>query len=128
MESFEGTYKAPWFAVQVKTTHEKRVTSLLSYQGREWFLPLYRARRRWSDRIKQVDLPLFPGYVFCRFSPCARVSILKTPSVIGIVGIRNVPAPIDDQEIAALHKVVNAGAGVSPHPFLQAGQSVRIES
>src|SRR5438552_3423486 len=47
----------PWFAVQTRTTHEKRVASLLDYQRYEYFLPLYTARRRWSDRIKQVELP-----------------------------------------------------------------------
>src|SRR5437667_8616117 len=130
MESKESTNKvaggASWFAVQVKTTHEKRVTSLLDYSGREWFLPLYTCRRRWSDRVKQVEMPLFAGYVFCRFTASARVPILKTPSVMRIVGIGYVPTPIDEQEIAAIRKVVQSGFGVSPHPFLQVGQRVRI--
>ena len=117
-----------WFAVQVKTTHEKRVTSLLDYKGHEWFLPLYTARRRWSDRIKRVEIPLFPGYVFSRFAPPARVSILKTPSVLRIAGIGNTPMPIDDHEIAALQRVVQSGVGLSPHPFLKVGQWVRIET
>jgi hypothetical protein len=63
MELCKPDYKpadyASWFAVQVKTTHEKRVTSLLDFRGYEWFLPLYTCRRRWSDRIKKVALPLF---------------------------------------------------------------------
>src|SRR5262249_10833473 len=82
-----------WFAVQAKTTHEKRVAAFLSYQNYECFLPLYTCRRRWSDRIKQVELALFPGYVFCRFDYQMRGPILKTPSVTGIVGIGGKPAP-----------------------------------
>jgi len=117
-----------WFAVQVKTTHEKRVTSQLGYRGYEWFLPLYTSRRRWSDRIKQVQLPLFPGYVFCRVAMSARVSILKTPSVMRIAGIGYTPTPIDDHEITAIQRVVKLGFGVSPHPFLQVGHRVRIQS
>ena len=117
-----------WFAIQVKTTHEKRVTSLLDYHGHEWFLPLYKVRRRWSDRIKQIELPLFPGYVFCRYPPHARASILKIPSVTRIVGIGYVPIPIDQQEIIAIQRVLGAGFGVFPHPFLQVGLRVRIES
>src|SRR5881396_3581636 len=132
MESKESTNKvadgASWFAVQVKTTHEKRVTSLLDYSGREWFLPLYTCRRRWSDRVKQVEMPLFAGYVFCRFTASARVPILKTPSVMRIVGIGYVPTPIDEQEIAAIQRVVKSGFGLSPHPFLQVGHRVRVES
>ena len=115
-----------WFAIQVKSTHEKRVTSLLQYQTYECFLPLYTSRRRWSDRIKRVELPLFPGYVFSRFTPAGRIPILKTPSVISIVGIGAIPAPIDECEIAAIQRAVASGFGLSPHPFLQIGQRVRI--
>ncbi len=126
----ESDVKAPdgtsWFAVQVKTTHEKRVSSLLAFRGYESFLPLYMSRRRWSDRIKKVELPLFPGYVLCRFALHDRVPILKMPSVMSVVGIGPVPTPIDEHEIAAIQKVVQAGFGISPHPFLQVGQAVRI--
>src|SRR5438034_3986003 len=115
-----------WFAIQVKSTHEKRVTSLLQYQTYECFLPLYTSRRRWSDRIKRVELPLFPGYVFTRFTPVDRIPILKTPSVISIVGIGATPTPIDECEIAAIQRAVASGFGLSPHPFLQVGQRVRI--
>jgi len=122
--------KAPdgllWFAIQVKSTHEKRVTSLLQYQTYECFLPLYTSRRRWSDRIKRVELPLFPGYVFTRFTAVDRIPILKTPSVISIVGIGATPTPIDECEIAAIQRAVASGFGLSPHPFLQIGQRVRI--
>jgi len=115
-----------WYAVQVKATHEKRVASLLDYSRFEWFLPVYESKRLWSDRIKRVQLPLFPGYVFCRFGPCGRVTILKTPSVIRIVGVGYTPLPIPDQEIAAIQRVVRSGLGVLPHPFLKAGEWVRI--
>src|SRR5881397_708657 len=122
--------KAPdgllWFAIQVKSTREKRVTSLLQYQTYECFLPLYTSRRRWSDRIKRVELPLFPGYVFSRFTPAGRIPILKTPSVISIVGIGAIPTPIDECEIAAIQRAVASEFGLSPRPFLQVGQRVRI--
>ena len=116
-----------WFAVRTRTTHEKRVTSLLNYQEYECFLPLYTARRCWSDRIKQVELPLFPGYMFCRFDVHLRGPILKTPSVIDIAGLAGKPIPVDDQEIATLQTIHRSGLGVSPHPFLRVGQRVRIE-
>src|SRR5947208_10499662 len=125
-ETAQASYGLRWFAVQVKSTHEKRVTSLLQYQTYECFLPFYTSRRRWSDRIKSVELPLFPGYVFTRFTPADRIPILKTPSVISIVGIGGIPAPIDECEIAAIQRAVASGFGLSPHPFLQIGQRVRI--
>src|SRR5215813_8984817 len=117
-----------WFAVQVKSTHEKRVASLLEYQAYECLLPTFSSRRRWSDRIKRVELPLFPRYVFSQFAISVRVPILKTPSVIGIVGIGATPTPIDDQEIANIQRVVKLGFDLSPHPFLQVAQRVRINN
>jgi transcription antitermination factor NusG len=125
-ESTKTNLSAAWFAIQVKGTHEKRVTSLLECQSYECFLPLYTSRRRWSDRIKRVDLPLFPGYVFSRFASSDRVPVLKTPSVIGIVGVGSTPTPIDDSEIDAIQRVVKSGSSVSPHPYLKVGQTVRI--
>lgn len=116
-----------WFAVRTRTTHEKRVASLLAYQEYECFLPVYTSRRRWSDRIKQVELPLFPGYVFSRFNLHARGPILKTPSVMGIAGIAGKPIPLDDHEIAAIERIHRSGLGVVPHPFLRIGQRVRLE-
>jgi transcription antitermination factor NusG len=125
--SSDSDNRRSWFAVQAKTTHEKRVVSLLTYQNYECFLPVYACRRRWSDRIKEVELPLFPGYVFCRFQAPLRGPILRTPSVTGIVGIGGKPLPIDDAEIAAIELANRCGAGMRPHPFLQTGQYVRIE-
>jgi transcription antitermination factor NusG len=118
---------ALWYAVQVKTTHEKRVAWQLDQRLIEHFLPLYRERRRWSDRIKELELPLFPGYVFCRFTLRTRATVLKTPGVHRVVGIGSMPAPIEDHEIASIQEAQRSGLGVRPHPFLRNGQRVRVE-
>jgi hypothetical protein len=67
----------PWFALQVRTRQEASVGDQLNGQGYERFLPLYKARKRWSDRIKEVETPLFPGYLFCRFDPRDRLPIFE---------------------------------------------------
>ena len=118
----------PWFALQVRTRNEAGVAEQLSRRGYERFLPLYKVRKRWSDRIKEVDAPLFPGYLFCRFDPQDRLPILKTPGVMQIVGFKNGPVAVDESEIQALHTLVAAGAPHQPWPFLTAGDRVRIES
>ncbi len=116
-----------WFALRVRAQHEKLVASSLHSKGYEDFLPLYRCRRRWSDRIKEIELPLFPGYVFCRFDVHRRLPILITPDVLLIVGAGKIPVPVDDDEIAALQSVVKSGLQAEPWPFLQVGQRVRID-
>jgi Transcription termination factor nusG len=66
----------PWFAIRVKSRHEKSVSHLFTLKGLESFLPLYKARHRWVDRTKNLDLPLFPGYVFCRMDPHVRLPVM----------------------------------------------------
>jgi transcription antitermination factor NusG len=117
----------PWFALQVKQRYEQLTATALRNKGYEEFLPLYKHRRRWSDRIKQVDLPLFPGYLFCRLDPTNRLPILTTPGVVLIVGIGKVPVPVEESEMAGLRSIVASQVPAEPWPFLRAGQRVRID-
>ncbi len=116
----------PWFALRVKSRSEKIVSTIARNKGFEEFLPLYQSRRRWSDRFKSVDVPLFPGYVFCRLNPEFRLPLLTIPGVLSFVGIGKVPVPIDDAEIAAIQTAVGSGLLAEPYPFLEVGQRVRI--
>jgi len=116
-----------WVALQVRPKSEKLVESALISKDIESFLPLYTTRRRWSDRIKQLQLPLFDGYVFCRLDLQIRMPVLTTPGVIQIVGLGKTPVPIEESEIAALQTVVQLGLSSMPWPFLKAGQKVRVE-
>jgi transcription antitermination factor NusG len=118
----------PWYALQVRSRFENIVTAHLSGKGFECFLPLYKSRRRWSDRFKEIECPLFPGYVFCRFNPLDRFPIYITPGVVLIVGQGKTPEPIDETEIAAIQSAVKSGFPSQPCPFLQIGQRVRIDS
>lgn len=116
----------PWFALRVKSRSEKIVSTIARNKGFEEFLPLYQSRRRWSDRFKSVEVPLFPGYVFCRLNPEFRLPLLTIPGVLSFVGIGKVPVPIDDAEIAAIQTAVGSGLLAEPYPFLEVGQRVRI--
>lgn len=118
----------PWFALQIRSRYEKIAATLLHGKGYELFLPVYKSRRRWSDRIKELELPLFPGYLFCRFNPLDRLPILVTPGVIQVVGIGKSPVPVNDAEIAAIQTAVQSGLPRQPWPFLQVGQRVKIKS
>ena len=123
-----GAISFPWFALQVRTRHEQGVASHLESIGYEWFLPLYKCRKRWSDRIKETEVPLFPGYLFCRLNPQDRLPILKTPGVLQIVGYNRNPVPVDEMEINALQRLVSSGVPNHPWPYLEVGEQVRIES
>ena len=118
---------SPWYALRAKSRYENVVASHLHARGYESFLPLHICRRRWSDRIKEIELPLFPGYVFCRFDPLNRLPVLSIPGVVYVVGIRGVPLPVKETEIAAIQTAVKSGLPRQPWAFLHVGHRVRIE-
>lgn len=117
-----------WFALCVKSRAERVVAAIARNKGYEVFLPLYHCRHRWSDRHKSVELPLLPGYVFCRLDPRYRLPLLTTPSALHFVGIGKVPVPIDDAEIAAIQAAVGSGLTIEPWSYLEVGQAVRLEA
>jgi transcription termination/antitermination protein NusG len=117
-----------WYALTVKPNHERAAAQALESKALETLLPLYRSRRRWSDRIQELDLPLFAGYVFCRFSGTERARILSTPGVRSVVGFGNRPTAVEDAEIRALQTLVASGQPVGPWPFLRVGERVRVEA
>jgi transcription antitermination factor NusG len=117
-----------WYAIQIVSRLGSIASATLRGKGYEEFLPLYRSRRRWSDRIKQLELPLFPGYLFCRFDVTDRLMpILTTPGVIGIVSAGKTPVPVDDEEIEAVRAILRSGFAAQPWPFLRVGSKVYIE-
>jgi transcription antitermination factor NusG len=116
-----------WFALRVKSRCEKIVAMMAQNKGFEEFLPLYQSRRRWSDRVQSVELPLFPGYLFCRLDPQRRLPLLTIPGVLHFVGIGKIPLPIEDAEIATLQTTVRSGLLTEPWPFLEIGQRVRLD-
>jgi transcription antitermination factor NusG len=117
-----------WYALHVKTRHEHIVEKHLHARGCSCFLPRYTCRRRWSDRFKEIVLPLFPGYVFCQLDVSKRRPVVTTPGVTSIVGAGNVPIPIEEAEINAIQAVVNSGLRSEPWQFLRIGQRVAVNS
>jgi len=116
----------PWFAVVSKPQHEHAVHEGLSHNGLESFLPTYDAARRWSDRVKHLQLPLFPGYVFCRFGRPNKVRILRTPGVRSIVSCGTEILPVPQEEIDRIRLMVSSGAPLEPWPAIKTGQRVRV--
>jgi len=117
-----------WYALQIQSKLAPAASATLCGKGYEVYLPLYRAGRRWSDRVKQVDLPLFPGYLFCRFNANQRLPILTTPGVISVLGAGKTPIPVHDEEIQAIRTVLRSGLAARPWPFLGVGSKVSIDA
>ena len=123
----ETSPELQWFAVRVKSNYEKPVSAVLRGKGFDEFLPIYRSKRRWSDRVKVMDLPLFPGYLFCRLDLNKRLPLLTTPGFLYLVGKGKTPEPVDEREIMAIQSVVHSGLPALPWPSVVVGQKVRVE-
>ena len=117
-----------WYAAHVCSRHEKQVFSQLQERQIETFLPLYRSVRRWKDRRKELELVLFPGYVFVHIDLKDRLRILQLPSVVRFVSFNGQPAALQDSEIELLSKGLASGVRAEPHPYLKVGNRVRIRS
>jgi len=122
----EAEAKHPWFGVRTRSNFERMTAKALENKGLTSYLPSYRTRRRWSDRVVVSDTPLFRGYVFCKFNPLDRLTVLTAAGVISIVGCGMEPAPIDDKEIDAIGSILRSGLATEPCPFLREGQTVRV--
>jgi transcription antitermination factor NusG len=118
--------KAAWYALQVRSRKESYVASQIQGQGFECLLPTYKSIRKWSDRMKELEQPLFPGYLFCRFDFQNRRPVVTTPGVLQIVGFGRTAIPVSEEEIQALQLAVASGIPKQPWPYLEVGQRVRV--
>ena len=126
IQSTENTMHS-WFALRIRSRWENATSELLQGKGLETLLPTYTIKRRWSDRYKVVEAPLFPGYVFCRFDIHNRLPVMITPGVISVVGRGKTPIAVDETEIQAIQAAIHSGIHIEPWPYLEIGNRVRIK-
>lgn len=124
-ESREG---GQWWGVQVRVGRESLAATHLKLRGYEIFLPSYIEHRRWSDRTKKVERPLFEGYLFCHLSQMTVGNVITAPAVVRILGDSRGPLPIPASEIDAVQRIVETRLRTSPLPFVRVGQRIRVEA
>jgi transcription termination/antitermination protein NusG len=125
-EMTPDTNSVRWFALYTRANHEKTSAAHLEQRAVEHFLPTFQSVRRWKDRKKQLELPLFPGYLFARFDPRAKLDVLNVPGVVRLVGFDSRPMALPDDEIENLRVAIRENLDVQPHAYLIAGRRVRV--
>ena len=115
-----------WYAAYTYPRHEKLVARQLEQRHIESFLPLYRDVRRWKDRRKELEMVLFPGYVFTRLDLRDRLRVLQLQGVIRFVCLYGKPARLPEEEIEALRRGLSQGIYAKSHPYLKLGRRVRV--
>jgi len=117
-----------WYAVYTCARHEKRVAEQIERRRFSCFLPVYRSVRKWKDRRKELQLVLFPGYVFVHMKLADRSAVLQLPGVVRFVSFRGQPAALSVAEIEMLRERLSRASKVEPHPYLRTGRRVRVRS
>jgi len=115
-----------WYALYTCPRHEKRVAEQIQQRSISCFLPVYRSVRRWKDRRKELELALFPGYVFVRIALRDRLRVLQLAGVVRLVSFRAQPVPLPDGEVESLKNGLASGVCAEPHPYLTVGRRVRV--
>lgn len=118
-------FEGPWHVLHVNANHEKKVAQHLSIRSLEHYLPLFTERSRWSDRYVTLERPLFVGYVFVRYSPQTRLSLITTPGVIRLLG-DSTSAVVWPEEIKRIREGLASGCLLRPHFDLPVGTRVRV--
>ena len=115
-----------WYAAYLHPRREKSVARQMQERGLHWFLPLYRSVRRWKDRRKEIELVLFPGYVFIYSALQDRLRVLQLPGVVRFVNFGGQPASLPDREVETLRAGLKENIYAEPHPYLTAGRRVQV--
>lgn len=118
----------PWYALQTMPRSEKKVDHLLKQKGFQSLTPVYRQKRKWSDRTVEIDMPLFPMYVFCRFNPATLGKVVSIRGVLRVVEFGGNPAEVAAEEIEALQVLTRSNCLREPWRYLPEGTSVRVET
>ena len=116
-----------WYVVCTFARHEKAIAERLRSEDVETYLPLYWAIRTWGQRRVNVELPLFPGYVFVKTRITRKVRILEHPGVVRFVGLAGKATPLADEDMEKLRASLSA-CKAEPYPYLGAGRRVRIKA
>ncbi len=113
-----------WYAVMVRHQHEKKAVEHLRSKGLEAFVPLSAVERQWSDRVKTVSLPIFPGYVFCRFSKQEQLLVLRSPNVTALACDQSGPIVVSDTDIDSMQKISASACEVIPCEYVECGAEI----
>src|SRR5260370_8339685 len=124
----EGDSETGWYAAYTCGNHEKRVAEKLAVREVEHFLPQCPSVRRWKDRRVELEMPLFPGYVFVRMALRDRLRALQVPGVARLVGFNGLPCALPEGDIEQIRNCLVQGSRVEPCPYLQVGRRARVKS
>ncbi|MFQ5648569.1 MAG: UpxY family transcription antiterminator [bacterium] len=125
-QNFDGDRH--WYAIYTRPRFEKKIDAELKRKNLHSFLPLHCVTRVWSDRIKKIQEPLFPSYLFVHANSRERYSALQSTGVVRVVSFNGQPVRIPDDQIEGIYKIIKFGYNPEPYQYLNYGDEVEIVS
>ena len=117
-----------WFAAKTKNRAEFRALEFFNSVGINSYVPYYKTKKIWSDRIKNVIVPAITGYVFFELNKLDYNKINMNPFTKNIVrNISGQPAVIKDSEIKTLKDQLS-GVNIKSVDKFESGQKIKIQS
>lgn len=117
-----------WYALYTRSRHEKLVNEELLKKGIETFLPLRKVTRHWSDRVKEIETPLFSGYLFVQIPLRDRLEVLETRGSVRFIGVNATPTAISEMELEVVRRFMDEEIAIDPFPYLGEGDRVYVRS
>ena len=115
-----------WIAVRAKPRAEKVAFEQLKKNGIDAYLPLVKQKRKWSDRMKWVELPLFPAYLFARIPLKNSIYVLQTHGVSSIVKFSGEIAVVQDEVIQSIRWALDGGYELESTEYFSVGDEVEV--
>lgn len=116
-----------WFVLRVKPKHEKKVTQLLLELNFQAYNPIVKVKRKWSDRIKTIELPAIPGIIFIKTNLIHKNKIFCSSSIKGWLYENNSPVNVRESEIESLKIGLESKDWISNSKTVQAGDHLLLE-
>jgi transcription antitermination factor NusG len=127
MQKINGQLNRRWYAVYTRPRWEKKVNLLLTEKGIESYCPLNKIKRKWSDRLKTVEEPLFKSYVFVKIDDAEKTIVRMTHGVINFVYWNKKPAIVKEKEIQTIKRFLDEHENIIVYPIeLNLNDRVRV--
>lgn len=124
----ESTLEHKWFVVYTRPRYEKKIaTEIAALNRHECYLPVRTVARKWGERVKKLEEPLFPNYLFVRTTPKNRMLLFDIPGVIRFVSFEGKAVTIADKEIEKIRLMESCGKEIQVEPYCSVGAPVIIK-
>ncbi|SFM58874.1 Transcription antitermination factor NusG [Chitinophaga sp. YR627] len=115
-----------WYVLYTYPLFEKKIGRQLALIDIIHYLPVRTEVRKWSDRLKRTEVPLFPNYIFVKTNLLNKTPILSIPGVVRFVSIEGKAIPVSEDDINKIRQIEASRQDVEIESVYNTGDKIRI--